>query len=592
MIKKYIYKGIYVKKLITIVLFILSVQGCGGGSSSDSTKANGTNTDVAVVPLDYKSIKYKNEISNKYNAVFRGGITLKIPLSWYQEQSLDPEPLVLSTFYSEGTSPKVITIVKTDSFIQSRQGLSNISEVSSKPINFSSFEGTEVIFTANIDDVALKFMQSYVEVNSVYYSIFFFSEAEEFDWYIEVSRYIARTSHLSILTHETTEISVTKADDDFLLLICEPSSHDSNEYQLYGKIMSQEVTFSEQFLIDDKSLGCLNVNAKYSQGSYLVVYGADYNDRHLVAKRVSKTGVVLDDVRIPVSFYSRYIDLYLEREFSLSNNHKEINILFDGENYLVTWRWKTGQGSENIMGRYIDTRGVTSEIFSIHEYVDGLIDNTIKAAISNNQILVTWSTKESNNDDFPIVTYGKFINDIDIDVVRKIEPSIIDENNVTTARFQDLTPIDNGFFFSWVEGGYCSTCEGLSDEAIKARIINRDGLLTDVKVSSNVITVAEQTTSGGASIGEAGDRSYFNIQNLDNKLLFSWITGGAFEETIYYMVSDQSLTEMSDITIRNKKIGYMPSLAEIKVTYSEDRLFIFQTAYKGTAVWAENKPSQ
>ncbi|TWX48851.1 hypothetical protein [Colwellia hornerae] len=578
------------KKLITIILFVLFTQGCGGSSSSDSTKSNGTDTNVAVVPLDYKSIKYKNEIAEKSNSLFRGGITLEIPISWYQEQNIEIVPPVLTTFYSEGTSPKVLTIVKTDNFIQSRQGLSNISEVASRPINFSSFEGTEVIFTADIDDIALKFMQSYVEVNSVYYSIFFFSEAKEFDRYIEVSRYIASTSHLSLLTHETTDINVTKADDDFLLLICEPSAQNSNEYQLYGKIMSQEITFSEQFLIDDKSLGCLNATAQYSQGSYLVVYGADYNDRHLVAKRVSKTGVVLDNVRIPISFNSENIDFFLERGFSLGNNHKEINILFDGDKYLVTWRWRSRYGSDHIMGRYIDTDGVTSKTFAIHQYVDGLIDQTVKAAISNNQVLVTWSTKESSNDNYPIVTYGKFVNDID--VVRSIAPSTIDKNDVATARFQQLISIDNGFVFSWVQGGYCSTCEGASDQAIKARIISHDGLLENVNLSTEAITVAEQITSEGSSIGEAGDKTYFNIQNLDNKLLFSWIIGGGFEETIYHMVSDHSLTEISDITIRDKKIGYISSLAEIDVTYSEDRLFFFQTAYEGTVVWAENKPGQ
>lgn len=575
------------KKLISIILFILFSQGCGGGSSTeDISKSPGNSTEVEIIPIEYQSILYKNEIAQMSNSMFRGGITLDIPASWNQEENIEIVPPVLTTFYSVDNSPKVLTIVKTENFIQSRADLSNIRELSSQQIELSSFEGTEIIFTANIDNVPLKFMQSYIEVNSVYYSIFFFSEPKEFDKYIKIFRYITSTSHFSFSTHKTTDLNITKGDDDVLLLICDALEQNSNEYQLYGKIMNSDMTFTEKFLIDERSYGCANATAKYHKGTYLVVYAADYNDRHLVAKRVTKSGVVLDNIRIPISLDSEDIPIYLDRDFRLGNNHKDINIVHDGDKYIVIWRWAPIFGEHHIMGRYIDNNGSTSETFSIHEYIDDILDNTVKAAISNQHVLVTWSTKMSNSNDSSIITYGKLVDETEI--IRKIEPSIIYENDESTSRLHHLIPIDNGFVFSWVEGENCDVCKGKS---IKAKILNGDVSSINLNLSNKVITLADNVRLGRLANTIEENKVFFNVLNIDNRLLFSWISGELYQESIYHIVSDYNLIERSDIIVKDKKIGFLFNSSEIDVTYSENKLFIFQTAYKRSVVWAENKPS-
>jgi hypothetical protein len=520
---------VYIKKNKQTLCLVIALQAailsaCGGGSGGGGDGSEGF---AGVLPVDPSTVSYAD-----YYAP--GGQTMLPHPSNWEVVILASEPEILAIFAEPAQGANDVyrenaALLKVSgSNLRDASGVAGIQRVSSRVVNIDGIAGEEYIFDGTVpgESISLRFMEISFEYAGVTIGLFYSGERSDFDRNKEVVRHMAEQirfgqpiiDNLSLGSDfdEPGNTPVANDGTNHLIVSCRESTTYPYPFDLIGQLVGPgRKDVGPEILIhaDVRSGGgaCRYTRPRitFDGANFLVTYMSSVNDRrHIVAKRISAAGQLLDNTPIDVS--GDFVDHMFEPA-----------AVYTGSRHLVVWfRDINNDADDELLGAFVDPDGSVSPSFSVIERPGALFPAyggfrllRPEIALGQNQVMVVLSPRFEREDRQPERPIFAQLLDLNGNALTPV-PFLIREDNGDNPRYPQVVSDGQSFVVVWIEGllddGTISS--GLS--GVYARQIASDGQI----VNGDASTLGLEITPQSAEL----IMEDLNITFADNKYHILW----------------------------------------------------------------------
>jgi len=556
-------------RIINLSALLIVIASCGGGGSGGAgdggvvavppiQEDNGAPALNTTAPINPASISYVNALEPRALA------TMKYPATWLITFNSDPEVILevqspssemLNNIRDVVVLYKVdLTTLTSDSSPDDNGEVLQFEVVSEREITISGREALEVIVDAVEEGENVRFIFLSFELNDNIYTLAYGNSRNEFERKVEVIRHMASTLKIgqNIISGTSTvsnyEIpgkpAMASDGNNFLVVSCRQRTGDGYNTvpeSLIGRIVRSDRSMSQEFLIESVNFDCRNkYEVVFDGNNYLVIYkgvvlGTFTN--HILAKRVSRTGTLVDNVPITVT--------------PAPFNDFEPTGAFDGGRSLVVWN-RYGNINNALMGKFINANGTVTPEFTIANNLETVYplpgnDLNIQLVYGNNQFMVIWSRYFRFNPhwtfNYPI--YGQMLNLAGNLLLP--QPLLIRSDPGTLPRYPQIVFDGNDYLVAWVEGVMGLSINGGGNHTVYARKISQSGAILNGNASQTGVMIAPpmQATGINANSGEEVVKNYLDVSFAKGKYLFLWQSPSHNQAGMYGVTASRDLNSIA-----------------------------------------------
>jgi hypothetical protein len=544
---------------IAISLSFSVIVSCGGGGGGGGgSEVGSTNPTPGVMSTDPSTVNFITHLA------FAEKVSLVFPEDWNRQgKSFFGEPEILAGFVepAQGSADQFlenVVLVQVDITAElTGDGISNIQEISTVPVEVAGFPGEETIFDADVEGAEqfdLRFMTIGFEFEGSIYGLLYSAERAEFERNTEIVRYMAANLIVGQILFDgqdqTSDLAspgkpgLASDGSIFLAVSCRESEDFPYPASLIGRIVNDDRTMGPEFeiqaAVDTGNTGCTftRYNAVFDGVNFLVTYMASVDGaRAIVAKRISPQGLILDS--LPLVIY--------RNDFASAF---EPDAVFDGDRTLVVW--SEDGATSGINGAFVNRDGSVTGSFPI---ADNLFDtygdpNTFAysphIAYADNQFMVIWSPYffTDTRQDIGIPIYGQLLDQSGNLLLS--EPVLIRADNGDNPRYPQIASDGTNYLVGWIEGLLETNASSAGSFTVYARQINSLGELVGSSALETGIEISPPAFLDGGSNQEI-PKDFLDLSFNDGSYLFLWSSLDFNNYTgVYGVRVSQSLQTISE----------------------------------------------
>lgn len=454
---------IHFMKPTLLMLAAMLLSGCGGsGGGGGGGGGGGTG---GVTPIDPLTVTFVEHFVAEAKA------TLPYPVAWSRDV-VPGEPDILAIFVesSEGASDTYlenVALIKVDgSNIRNASGLTNIREVSSTSTVIDGFSGQETVFDGNVpgESIELRFLEISFQSDGKSFGLFYSAVRSDFDRNADIIRHMAENMRVGQIIFDNLFLGsnletpgntpVANDENNFLVVSCRESGVFPYPAELIGQLVGPDrQKIGAEILIhadvDTGNTGCdfTRPRITFDGTNFLVSYMTALNDRrHIVAKRVSTNGLLVDTAPIDVSG-------------NFPGAMYEPVAVYTGSQHLIVWHHDVSNDiNDEVLGAFVDPDGTVSPTFVVFDQLRNLYPDQFgnflsrpEVALAPNQVMVILSPRFARDDRQPARPIYAQILDFSGGALLSL-PLLVREDNGDNPRYAQVTSDGQSFFVSWIEG--------------------------------------------------------------------------------------------------------------------------------------------
>ncbi len=509
--------------LVTLAAMFLSACG-GGGGGGGSGGSGGTG---GVTPIDPSTVTFVDHFVAEAKA------TLPYPGSWTRDV-VPGEPEILAIFIEgvqggNDTFRENVTLISVDgSNLRNASGVTNISEVSSTSVSIDGFAGQETVFDASVpgESTEFRFMEISFESDGKAFGLFYIAVRSDFNRNADIIRHMAQNMRVGQIIFDNLFLGsnletpgntpVANDGNNFLVVSCRESGSFPFPAELIGQLVGPDrQKIGAEILIhagvDTGNTGCdfTRPRITFDGTNFLVSYMAALNDRrHIVAKRVSTNGLLIDNTPIDVS------GVFPGAMF-------EPAAVYTGSQHLVVWHHDVSNDiNDEILGAFVDPDGSVSTTFVVFDQLRNLYPDQFgnflsrpEVALGANGLMIVLSPRFARDVRQPARPIYAQILDLSGAVLLS-SPLLVREDNGDNPRYAQVTSDGQSYFVTWIEGLLDQGTISSGLFGVYGRQITTGGQLANGDATTLGLEIAPQVS--GLS------REDLNVTTANNQYYLVW----------------------------------------------------------------------
>jgi hypothetical protein len=380
--------------------------------------------------------------------------------------------------------------------------LSNIVEISSRGLTIDGLPAEETVYDADADgvNVGLRFREIAIPVNGAKFGVVYISERDDFDRNnstfddminnIRLGSVIMSGFDLNSDLESPGKSPLASDGNTFLAVSCREIRGIPEVADLIGQIVGPDrLPVGDEILIDSDidvgNTGCRFVRPEvtFDGANYLVTYIAPVSgDRGVVAKRVSPSGILLDNDPIDIAGDS-------------NSSQFEPSAVYTGSHHMIVWHRRIDSMNDQIAGALVAPDGTVTGRFTVIDDLRALFPDQMigflsrtDMAIASNRIMVTVEPRfafDIRQPERPI--YAQIL---DLNGARQLgSPMLVRHDNGDNPRYAQVASDSQSFLVAWVEGLLDTSTISSGDFGLYARQVSTAGQIINGDATSVGLTI-------------------------------------------------------------------------------------------------------
>ena len=443
---------------------LLAACGGGGGGGGGGVGGGGGGGG-GVTPIDPSTVTFVDHFVAEAKA------TLPYPQAWSRDV-VPGEPDILAVFIeaAQGTNDpfleNVALVRAAGSNLRNASGVTNISQVSSTTVSIDGFTGQETVFDASVpgESIELRFMEISFQNDGEAFGLFYSALRSDFNRNADIIRHMAENMRVGQIIFDNLFLGsaletpgntpVANDGNNFLVVSCRESSEFPYPAELIGQLVGPDRhKIGAEILIhagvDTGNTGCdfTHPRITFDGTNFLVTYMTAVNDRrHIVAKRVSAGGVLLDNVPIDVSG-------------DFPGAMFEPAAVYTGSQHLIVWHHDVSNDvNDQVLGAFVDPDGSVSSTFVVFDQLRDIYPDQFgnflsrpEIALGPNQVMVALSPRFARDVRQPARPIYAQLLDLSGQPLLA-SPLLVRDDNGDNPRYVQVVSDGQSYFVTWIEG--------------------------------------------------------------------------------------------------------------------------------------------